>query len=87
MYPQPENHHLDRRAAKLVVEPGADDDLLRTPEVAGWLGVSEPWLEIGRGVGYGPPFLKIGPRMIRYQRGAVRKWLRSRAKHAEATTP
>ena len=81
---QPTNHHLDRRAAKLVDEPGDDDDLLRTPEIADWLGVSEQWLELGRAVGYGPPFLKIGPRMVRYQRGAVRKWLRSRVKRLQA---
>lgn len=87
MYPQPKNHHLDRRAAKLVfAEAGNDDDLLRTPEVSTWLDVSEQWLEIGRGVGYGPPFLKIGPRMVRYRRGAVRRWLRSRALRAQPTS-
>lgn len=78
-YPTPNRHHLDKRAEKLADEPGADDDLLKTSEVAAWLGVSAPWLEIGRTAGYGPPFLKIGPRMIRYQRGRVRRWLRARA--------
>ena len=82
MYPQPQNHHLDRRAAKLIDEPGNDDDLLKTPEVAAWLGVSKEWVEIGRSAGYGPPFLNISPRMVRYRRGGVRKWLRKRAKRA-----
>lgn len=83
MYPLPTNHHLDRRAAKLVDEPGADDDLLKTPEAADWLGVSEQWLEGGRVHGYGPDFIKVGVRMVRYRRGAIRKWLRSRAKRVE----
>jgi hypothetical protein len=82
MYPQPTNHHLDRRADKLVDQPGDDDDLLKTEEAADWLGVSPQWLEIGRGVGYGPPFLRISPRMIRYRRGNVRRWLRKRMRHA-----
>ena len=87
MYPLPTTHHLDRRAAKLVNEPGDDDDLLKTPTTADWLGVSDQWLETGRIVGYGPPFLKIGQRMIRYRRGDVRKWLRSRVRRAEVATP
>ena len=79
MHPQPQNHHLDRRAAKLVDEAGADDDLLKTAELAAWLGVSMQWLEIGRTAGYGPPSIKVSPRMVRYPRGGVRKWLRQRA--------
>ena len=78
-YQTPSRHHLDKRAEKLVAEPGDDDDLLKTRELAAWLGTSEQWLEIGRIAGYGPPFLKITPRMIRYRRGAVRRWLRTRA--------
>lgn len=65
----PSTHHLDRRAGKLADEPGDNDDLLKTRELAAWLGVRN----------YGPPFIKIGPRMIRYPRGRVRRWLRTRA--------
>jgi predicted DNA-binding transcriptional regulator AlpA len=75
----PSTHHLDRRAGKLADEPGDNDDLLKTRELAAWLGVSEQWLEIGRVRNYGPPFIKIDPRMIRYPRGRVRRWLRTRA--------
>jgi predicted DNA-binding transcriptional regulator AlpA len=83
MYPLPVSHHLDRRAAKLVDQPGNDDDLLKTPEAAEWLGVSEQWLEGGRHHGYGPDYLKVGPRMVRYRRGTIRKWLRGRVKRTQ----
>jgi hypothetical protein len=72
--------HLDRRAAE-IAEKGAggdDDDLLSTIQLAAWLGVSHQFLEIARHRGSGgPPFVKIG-KTVRYQRGAVRKWLAER---------
>jgi predicted DNA-binding transcriptional regulator AlpA len=72
-------HHIDRRAAAIVsADAGADDELLSTPELANWLGVSTQFLDIGRSKGYGPPFQKISPRMVRYRRGDVLAWLRSR---------
>jgi hypothetical protein len=77
----PQNFHLDKRAAGLAAVPGADDELLDTPAMAAWLGVSETWLEIGRIRGYGPPFERLSPRVIRYQRGATRRWLAERSHH------
>lgn len=75
-----QRHHLDTRADVIGAVAGDDNDLLATPALAGWLGVSIQFLEIGRSTGrYGPPFLKISPRCVRYQRGAVRSWLASRA--------
>jgi len=87
-------HHIDKRAAKLVTENtssaaklvnentnSADDDLLTTTQVAVWLCVSIPWLEIGRGKGYGPPFVRLTKRCVRYKRGEVRAWLQERAHH------
>ncbi len=72
------HHHLDRRAGRLMDDPGADDDLLNTREVADWLGVSTQWVEIGRSKNYGPEFVRIGPRVISYRRGDVLKWLKAR---------
>jgi predicted DNA-binding transcriptional regulator AlpA len=74
-------HHLDRRIDQISSSPcaaGSDDDLLTTKEMARWLGVSVQWLETGRMKGWGPPFLKLGPKMIRYHRGSGRQWLQSR---------
>jgi hypothetical protein len=52
---------------------------LDTKAEADWLGVSTQWLEIGRCRGYGPPFERLSPRVIRYQRGKTRRWLDERS--------
>ena len=75
----PEQHRLDRRATDLInASSGPADDLLSTREVADWLGMSILWLEVGRMRGYGPRFVRIGTRRIRYRRADVLAWLKSR---------
>jgi predicted DNA-binding transcriptional regulator AlpA len=77
--PAPKKFHFDKRADAIATQgKGNDDDLLSTPEVAEWFGVSEPWLENGRAYGYGPPFVRLGPRKIKYRRGNCRDWLLQR---------
>jgi hypothetical protein len=71
----PRRFHFDRRAAELAAIEGSDDDLLTTREAADWFRCSVQWLEIGRSKGYGPPFVRLGPKCVRYRRGAVRQWL------------
>lgn len=80
------SHHLDRRALDLIeaANEGTDDELLSTPRVAVWLGVSPEWLEIGRSKGWGPPFIRVTPRRVRYCRGAVKRWLEERAHRSTA---
>jgi hypothetical protein len=77
-----QRHHLDRRAAKLVADSAAANspDMLRTRDVADWLGVSTQWLEIGRIKGYGPPYVRFSPRNIRYSRKDVVAWLKKRSR-------
>jgi len=76
------NFHLDRRATELAGKvAGLDEDLLDTRQTAKLLGVSMQWLEIGRQRGYGPPFIRISPRRVRYRRDRLREWLRSRAEY------
>ena len=79
-------HHLDRRAAELV-DKGRDGDpneLLTTLETAAWLGVSRQWLEIGRSKRYGPAYVRIGPRHIRYKRADVIRFLQDRTHRCTA---
>ena len=72
-------HLLDRRADAIAAQgTGHDDDLLATKEVADWLSISVQWLEIGRLRGYGPRYVRIGPRHIRYRRSDVIAWLSER---------
>ncbi|WP_407189139.1 helix-turn-helix transcriptional regulator [Bradyrhizobium centrosematis] len=77
---QPKFLLLDRRAQQIAnMAIGADPDiLLDTRQTADWLGVSVPWLEIGRSKGYGPPFRKISAKLIRYRVGDLIQWLESR---------
>jgi len=72
--------HLDKRAETLITTApeGSDDDLLTTPQLAAWLGTSRQWVELARAKGYGPPFVKLAPKAIRYNRRVVIAWLRER---------
>ena len=83
-FKRPLRHHLDRRAGQLlatikVKRLPAADDLLSTRQVAELLGVSEQWIEVGRVKDYGPPFIRLAPRLIRYPRAGLVKWLKQRA--------
>jgi hypothetical protein len=75
----PKRHHIDRRVDQVIADStGSDDDLLTTAELAEWFGVSVEWLEIGRTKKYGPKFVKLSPRMVRYMRGDSKVWLNER---------
>lgn len=76
----PKTHHLDRRAGDIVAaNSGSEGDvLLTTREAADFLRVSQQWLEIGRHRGYGPPYQRVGPRLIFYNRRPMLDWLNTR---------
>jgi predicted DNA-binding transcriptional regulator AlpA len=96
MRAKPKRHHLDRRISQIrAAEPAGighnhppdipppqpkDDDLLTCAQVAAWLGVSVQWLEAARAKGFGPAWMRLGPRAIRYPRGGVKKFLTARAR-------
>jgi hypothetical protein len=73
-------HNIDRRAGKLASElaDGDPDQLDSTTDLSELLGISPEWLEIGRNRGYGPPFVVLSPKRIRYKRSDVVAWLRER---------
>jgi predicted DNA-binding transcriptional regulator AlpA len=78
---KPGTHHLDRRAGRILTEhvsEGPDDELLDTAAVASWLGVSVQWLILLRGKGEGPRYSRLSPKIVKYKRGEIKKWLRSR---------
>jgi hypothetical protein len=79
-------HHLDPRAGAVIhLAPAGDDDsLLDTVSTAKWLGVSTQYLELGRHLGYGPKFIRLSARCIRYRKGAVLDWLKTR-QHASTS--
>jgi hypothetical protein len=73
--------HLDKRAQDLAAQgSSADaDQLLSTADLARWLGTSTQFLELGRSKGYGPKFIRLAPRCIRYRRSDALAWLEERA--------
>jgi predicted DNA-binding transcriptional regulator AlpA len=79
-------HHLDTRAGDIAdaiantasVGMADPDELLDTTKVAALLGCSVQWLHIGRCKNYGPPFIKVSPRCVRYRRSALVTWLHER---------
>lgn len=55
------------------------DDLLDQRQAATRLGVpSARTLESWRRRGYGPPFLRLSPRLVRYRASDIDKWLAAR---------
>jgi hypothetical protein len=76
---------IDRTADTAIAQapPGDDNTLLTTAGVAEWLGVSTQWLELGRCKGFGPPYVKVTSRLVRYRRGDVVEYLRIRRVVAE----
>lgn len=73
-------HHIDKRASRLVADAESNDpdELLTTDKTADWLGVSEQWLERGRIKRYGPKYTRLSPRVVRYKRSDVLRWLMAR---------
>ena len=69
------------------------DDLLDLAKVeAGRISISPEWFEIARSKGYGPPFIRLSPRRIRYHRGTAKSYLLERmhrhtAEYADPEAP
>lgn len=80
--PDLKHYHLDKRADLLLTAAAGSepDQMLTTPETAAFLGCSIQFLAIGRISGYGPPCVHITPRMVRYKKAALIKWLEQRRK-------
>ena len=74
-------HHIDAKARELLdrlADDLEDDTLMTTQETANWLNVSSQFFEIGRSHGYGPPPTVLSPKVVRYRKNSVLKWLLER---------
>jgi hypothetical protein len=82
--PTPRKLKIDKTAEVVVARaPDGDDDaLLDTASTAVWLGVSTQWLELARCKGYGPRYVKVTARLVRYRKGDLLGYLRSRTSGA-----
>jgi predicted DNA-binding transcriptional regulator AlpA len=95
---QPQRHHLDRHAGDIAqfVALGDPDELLPSKVVCKLVHVSEQTLDVWRArtraaktpeERVGPPFVPLGPRLVRYRRGDLVEWLRSRTQQMEVPKP
>jgi hypothetical protein len=85
----PKKQRLYKRTAEVLakMQTLSDDVLLNTAEVAVWFDVSVEWLEIGRSKKFGPKFVKLGPRLVRYTVGACRQYLAEQTYASTADCP
>lgn len=60
----------------------AVDEILRTKQVAAWVGVEDSTLRVWRFQGTGPKWFKIGPRLVGYKRSDVEAWLEAQYEEA-----
>jgi len=58
------------------------DELLTVEEAAGRLKISKHTLNRWRVTGEGPPFVKYGPRIVRYLETALSEWEKSRTRRS-----
>ena len=81
---RPKTLKIDKNAAAAIsrLPAGSDDDLLNTPAAAVWLGVSTQWLELGRCKKFGPRYVKITKRLVRYRKRDLLDYLQSRTSGA-----
>ncbi len=56
--------------------------LLNTKQAAEYLGVSKAFLERDRWAGARIPFVKVGPRAVRYEFSALEKYVTERRRHS-----
>ena len=61
----------------------APDEVWTTAEAAKFLRCSEQHLEASRVRGDGPPFSRLGTRIVRYRKSAILRWM---AEHEVAST-
>ena len=52
-------------------------ELLTRAEAAEYLGVTPRWLEKYQNLVAGPPLVRLSPRMIRYRRADLDRWVAS----------
>ena len=85
----PQSHYIDKRADHVASQFSTldPDTLICTAGVAKLIGYSTQWLEIGRHRGYGPAFIRLGPRRIRYRVADIRAWLDERKFRSTAEYP
>ena len=72
------NTHSHPRTTAASTRAVGTPEYLDTIDAARYLGFSVQHLEIGRCRGYGPPYVRVGAKAIRYKRSELDRWMLER---------
>ena len=64
----------------LLPLPEDDDTLIRRTDVPNYVPVASQTLARWAVEGQGPPFIKVGRRLVAYRAGDLREWLQSQTR-------
>ena len=64
----------------LLPLPEDDDTLIRRTDVPNYVPVASQTLARWAVEGQGPPFIKVGRRLVAYRAGDLREWLKSQTR-------
>jgi predicted DNA-binding transcriptional regulator AlpA len=68
---------IDNRAVYTISSESKEDCLLTEREIARRLMVSSHAVRRWRAIGAGPPWIRIGKRLVRYSAAGLRRWIES----------
>ncbi len=72
-------------ATALLPLPEDDDTLIRRTDVPNYVPVASQTLARWAVEGQGPPFIKVGRRLVAYRAGDLREWLKSQTRKNTVT--
>jgi len=68
------------KTAPLLPLPDGDDTLIRRADLPRYIPVAVQTLARWAVEGQGPPFIKVGARLVAYRAGDLREWLQSQTR-------
>ncbi len=68
------------KTAPLLPLPDGDDTLIRRADLPRYLPIAAQTAARWAVEGQGPPFIKVGARLVAYRAGDLREWLQSRTR-------
>ena len=73
------------KTAPLLPLPDGDDTLIRRADLPRYIPVAVQTLARWAVEGQGPPFIKVGARLVAYRAGDLREWLQSQTRKNTVT--
>ncbi len=68
------------KTAPLLPLPDGDDTLIRRADLPRYLPIAAQTAARWAVEGQGPPFIKVGARLVAYRAGDLREWLQSQTR-------